>query len=145
MITAFLIRHAERDPVGIDPPLNVKGMARAKDLIRVLGGVTIAKLYATQFRRTQETAAPLATHLGIPVTVKIADDLAAVVADIASQPGGARVLVVGHTNTIGEIIERLTGQTIADIPESAFDNLYICTLAAGSDATVLHLKYGEPT
>jgi broad specificity phosphatase PhoE len=150
MITAVLIRHADRDPVSADPPLNAKGIERAEELIHVLGRAGIRRIYRTHFLRSKQTAAPLAEHLGVQPVVM--DDVDAVVADIAAQPAGRKVLVVGHTDTVPEIANRLTGKTIPPMHDSEFDNLYVCTVVTlpqgpGSSGVgeVMHLKYGART
>src|SRR4029453_9075189 len=68
--TIILVRHAEKniEPNNPNPNLSPAGQARAQELVRVLGNAGITAIYATQFVRTQQTAQPLATHLGLPVT-----------------------------------------------------------------------------
>jgi hypothetical protein len=63
---AFLVRHAEKDPtVAENPPLSAAGQARALALADRLGGERITRVLATDTRRARDTAAPLATRLGL--------------------------------------------------------------------------------
>ena len=74
--TVFVVRHAERADAGSagagmmanDPDLAEAGRARAESLATALKDAGITAIYATQFKRTQQTAAPLAKALGVPVT-----------------------------------------------------------------------------
>ena len=66
----FIVRHAERADgdskmkmANSDPPLSESGRARALKLAEMLGDSGIESIYVTEFRRTQETAAPLASKL----------------------------------------------------------------------------------
>src|SRR5947199_10426924 len=69
--TIILIRHAEKiiDPNNPDVDLSPAGQARAQELARMFGDAGINAIYATQYKRTQETVKPLADKLGLPVNV----------------------------------------------------------------------------
>ncbi len=75
--TVFLVRHAERadsspgtsPTMAADPDLSAAGRARADHLAEALKDAKITAIFATEFKRTQQTAAPLAKALGL--TVKI--------------------------------------------------------------------------
>src|SRR5947199_7418785 len=69
--TIILIRHAEKiiDPNNPDVDLSAAGQARAQELARMFGDTGINAIYATQYKRTQQTVKPLADKLGLPVTV----------------------------------------------------------------------------
>src|SRR5688572_30206280 len=62
--TVILVRHAER-PSGADPELSADGRARAESLAVALARTEIHAIIHTQFRRTQQTAQPLATQKGL--------------------------------------------------------------------------------
>jgi len=92
--TIFAVRHADV-LAGTNPHLSAAGQGRANELIRVLGGNGVACIYASQFVRTQETAQPMASHLGLAITVIAAADSAAIIRDIRAHHLGESVLVVG--------------------------------------------------
>ena len=75
--------------------------------IDVVAGVNA--IYASDKRRTQETAAPLAKRLNL--TVEIADhlDTDGFMADVLSDHSGDIVLIVSHSNTIAPLIDELHG------------------------------------
>lgn len=122
--TAVLIRHADVTPEpGGDPALNAAGVVRAQALRRVLADAGIGAIYVTRFRRSRQTAEPLAADLGIvPVVV---DDDAGVAAAICALPASSVALVVGHSNTVPEIIAGLGGPTLPLIGEAEFDRLFV--------------------
>ena len=142
-VTVFLTRHAERaggGAMGNDDPLSPAGRERADLLARMLADAPISAIFVTEYRRTQETAAPLARKLG--VTPRQIPTVPATVAAIQSVKSGA-VLVSGHSNTIPEIISALGGAAVPKIAEDEYDNLYILTIA-GKDVTLVRLHYGVP-
>ena len=133
--TVFLVRHADVQ-AGTNPHLNAAGQARANELIRVLGLTGIVDIYASEFVRTQETAQPLAAHLGLTVKVKNAADPAAVVQDIRAHRLGQTVLIVGHSNTLPEIIGRCGGPQVPAIGPTEFDRLFVMTMTQLRKATI---------
>src|SRR5687767_8506266 len=68
--TVILVRHAEKASQEDASPLTPAGTERAKELARVLTAVKIDAIYMTQFRRVQDTAAPVAQALGITPLVR---------------------------------------------------------------------------
>jgi broad specificity phosphatase PhoE len=97
----------------------------------------IAEIFTTEYKRTQETAAPLAVSLGVRSEVVSAGDLRSLLAKIRSAPGN--VLVVGHSNTLPQIINALGVRTRVIIPESDYDNLFI--VLPRERAELIHLHY----
>lgn len=150
--TVYLVRHAEKaDAPAADPPLLEAGTKRAEELARTLSKAGIKTIYTSQFLRTKQTAEPLAKQLGIASTiipVKMSatnrrelssEYLAEVVERATSSPGG-NVLIVGHSNTVPEIIKALGGDTVPTIDETVFDELFVVTVYARGKAKVAHLK-----
>src|SRR4051812_14602306 len=65
-VTVFLTRHAERaGEMGDDPTLTPAGRDRAELLARMLADAGVRQIFVTEFKRTQETAAPLARKLQV--------------------------------------------------------------------------------
>lgn len=140
--TILLVRHAEKDTmmVGADPPLSAAGILRAHELARVLGDVRIAAIYVTPYQRNRQTALPLATRLGDTLTVVNAID--STVTCLRTRHYGQTVLAVGHSNTVPQIVEALSGEKVPPFREGEFDRLYVLTLAPGRPAKVLAMHYG---
>ncbi len=146
--TALVLRHAER-PQGVDPPLSPPGQQRAQDLVQVAGEAGVTVIYATQFIRTQQTAQPLADHLGLDVNIfnvtgdpqQYADDLAD---HILSEHRGEVVLIVSHSDTVPLIVEALGASPIPAIPGNKYDNLFIVTVPRrGGPPKIVKTEYGE--
>lgn len=100
----------------------------------------------TDYLRTQQTAAPLATQLGITPTEIPGNQTAQLVQQLRAIKG-KNVLVVGHSNTIPVIIDSLmrSPQNVK-ITETDFDNLFKVKITKGNNATrkFTRLTYGEP-
>jgi 2,3-bisphosphoglycerate-dependent phosphoglycerate mutase len=145
--TVILIRHAEKviDPNNNDPDLSPAGQTRAQELVRMFGDSGINAIYATQYKRTQQTVKPLADKLGLPANQVNSKNTADLVARIRSQNSGQVIFIAGHNNTVPEIIAALGGPTFPTIPETEFDNLYIVTIYRTGKARMVKMKYGSPS
>ena len=146
MTTIILVRHAEKniEPNNPDPDISPAGQARAQELARIFADAGIKGIFATQYKRTQQTVKPLADKLGIPATVIDAKNTAELIKQIRAQHNGEVVFVAGHNNTVPEIIAALGGPQLPVIPETEFDNLYVVTIYRVGKAKVLKMKYGSP-
>lgn len=145
--TVILIRHAEKviDPNNPDVDLSPAGQARAQELVRMFGDAGINALYATKYKRTQQTVKPLADRLGLPVSVVDAKQTPELVKQLLSDHRGQTILVAGHNNTVPEIIAALGGPQLPVIPETQYDNMYIVTVYRYGKAKVVKVKYGAPS
>jgi broad specificity phosphatase PhoE len=137
----FLVRHAERATISGRVPsetgLSAEGKTRAQNLARELKDAGITTIFTTEYKRTRETAAPLAGSSGIRSQVVPADDFRSLTAKIKEATGN--VLVVGHSNTLPQIINALGVRTRVVIAESDYDNLFI--VLPGPKAELIHLHY----
>ena len=143
----ILVRHAEkRVDAGADPALSPAGEARAAALAEALSGAGVSAILITPFRRTRDTAAPLAARLGIePVVVGVEGGLdahAAAVAKAAREVPGV-VLVVGHSNTVPAIIGALGGPALPDLCESSYAHAFVLSEADGAPR-LQRWRYGAP-
>lgn len=153
-ITVFLIRHAEReDEPKQDPPLSKIGISRSEALARLLSTAGIKAIFTSQYTRTKQTAEPLATKLGLTVTPftlktnpanprQITEESTAEVTNKILEHAGQSVLVIGHSNSIPDVIKMLGGDVIPTIDEKKFDDLFIVNVYARGKAKVVQLKYG---
>ena len=121
--TVLLVRHADRQ-AGADA-LSAAGLARAQELAHVMEKSGISAIYTSDAARTQQTAAPTAGLLGLaPVAMA---NVADIVSSIRTHHTGRKVLVVGHSNTVPEIIAEFGGPVVA-IGDNEYDNLYALTV-----------------
>ncbi len=140
--TVFLVRHAERADdanagpkmTGTDPDLSGQGVLRAQALARTLKDAKITAIYTTEYKRTRQTAAPLATALGVQVTEVSSKDLPGLFQKVRTAPGN--VLVVGHSNTVPAVIKELGVAEPVSIAETEYDNLFVVT-----KGTLIRLRY----
>ncbi len=145
--TIILVRHAEKiiDPNNNDVDLSAAGQARAQEIARMFGDAGVNAIYATQYKRTQETVKPLADKIGVPVTVMNSKSTGDLLAQIRAQHSGQTIFIAGHNNTVPEIIEALGGPKYPTIPETEYDNMYVVTVYRTGKAKVVKMKYGSPS
>jgi broad specificity phosphatase PhoE len=136
--TIFIVRHAERADSSKDSDLSEAGRARAEALAKMLKDANITAIYVTEFKRTQQTAAPLAKALGIPVTTLPAKDNAALIAKLRTLNGN--VLVVGHGDTIPGLIKELGISDPINIADNDYDNLFEIVLEEKPKLIRLHYQ-----
>lgn len=144
--TIVLVRHAEKQLGTIeDPPLTQEGDERAQRLANLFGERSpvgaIAAIYATDTRRAQATAAPVAMRLGLQVIT--ADELPAALARrVRREQHGGIALVVGHSNTVPQIVAALTGrQDIPVMADDDFGTIYVVTVPDVGRASILRIRY----
>ena len=136
--TIFVVRHAEKADATKDPDLSEAGRVLAEGLTKALRDANITAIYATEFKRTQQTAAPLAKALGITVTVLPAQDSAALIAKLRALNGNA--LVVGHGDTIPNLIKALGVSEPINIADNDYDNLFVLVLDEKPQLIRLHYR-----
>lgn len=153
--TVVLVRHAEKADASTNTNLSAAGLTRAQALISVVDELGLSAAYTTDFCRTAQTAQPAAQALGLsvfvqqsgspaagltgcspaispatsalPATVSSSQDLAD---RILSQHRNQAVLVVGHSNTVPEVISALGNGSFnpITITEPEFDRLFVVTI-----------------
>ena len=146
--TVFLVRHAEKaTDQGDDPALTAEGQSRALQLAEALKPANPAAIFATQFKRTQQTAKPLADKLNLPVNIiETSKELASqypnlLLERICALPNGASAVVVGHSNTIPGIVEAWTLAPVKPIADNEHDRLFMVKLDKCQATGSLDLRY----
>ncbi len=141
--TVFIVRHAERADaapgasamMASDPDLSDAGRARAAALDVMLRDVPLSAIFVTQYKRTQQTAAPTAARQKVTATTVPSSDTAALVEKLKAATG--HILVVGHSNSVPDIVKALGGTAEFTIADDEFDNLFI--VRPGPPASVIRL------
>jgi phosphohistidine phosphatase SixA len=153
--TVFLVRHAEKaEAPKEDPPLSEKGKLRSQELARMLEGSGVKAIYTSQYLRTKQTAEPLAKQMGLPVTAislkmspsnprEVSEQSIAEITGKIYEHAGDAALVIGHSNTVPEVIRKLGGDVVPKIDETKFDDLFIVTVYGKGKAKVVQMKYGS--
>ena len=131
--TYYFIRHAEKDrsdPEDIDPELNQKGLGRAMHWAEILNEVSLDAIYTTDYERTRMTAAPAAIKQEI--TEQYYDPRTLDIEAFQLENLGKNVLVVGHSNTTPNLVNRMLGEEKYEGMDD-YDNgsLFIVTVVDG--------------
>jgi broad specificity phosphatase PhoE len=145
--TVILVRHAEKAAAPADdPPLTPAGEARARALLEVARDAGVSAVITTQFARTRATAQPLVAEMKLSPEVVDARSAthAQDVAGAVRKHDGQTVLVVGHSNTVGKIIEALGAKAPPPICDQDYDDLFIVTIPSSGEARLIHARYGAP-
>lgn len=139
--TVLLVRHADRQ--GNADALTAAGTARAQVFAHLMEKSGISAIYTSEAVRTQQTAAPTASLLGITPAVAASSDVASLVSTIRTNHYGQKVLVVGHSNTVPQVIAQFGGPVVT-IGSNEYDNLYVLTLCRcrWKGVGLTNLQYG---
>ncbi len=146
----FLVRHAERAPLpadqpvsrgmmGEDPPLSAAGQDRARRLAAMLASADIKHILTTEYQRTRQTAAPIAERTNIKLVMGAAKDPQPFIDQI--QKASGNVLVVGHSNTIPDLLKRLGVTQPITIADNEYDNLFVVVRRGAGQPTLIRLRY----
>jgi broad specificity phosphatase PhoE len=127
--TVFVMRHLQKAD-GADPPLSAEGAANAQLLAGMLAKSGIKAIFATPTRRAIETAQPLAAKLAIPVTSYDPANPAELVSKVAAISGA--VLIVGHSNTVPDLIARFGGKQLVSLSDQDYGTLFVVTRDTGN-------------
>jgi broad specificity phosphatase PhoE len=143
-----LLRHAEKQVGAIsDAPLSPLGEVRAARLAQMFSDNEpygrIGAIYVTNTRRTQQTSAALSQRLGLDaIVVDAKTDSTDLARRVLRENRGGRALIVGHSNTVPEIVAALAGvRNVPPMGEEEFDTLYVVTVPTIGKVSVLRMKY----
>lgn len=117
----YVMRHLQKAE-GQDPALSEEGAGNAQRLAAWFAGDRPSAIYVSTTRRARETAAPLAARFGLTVREYDPRDTAGLVARVKAEAG--TVLVVGHSNTVPEIVAQLGGARPADLAETDYGDIF---------------------
>ena len=148
--TIIFVRHAEKAALPADDPgLSEAGQRRVAELTRQLRDADVVAgidaIYSTPFRRTQETAQPIADALDLPINTYDPSDTEAVLERILKDHKGKIILVVAHSNTVPVLIANLgASKKVPPIQEDEYDNIYIISIPWFGKTKTIRLRFGEP-
>jgi broad specificity phosphatase PhoE len=131
-IVIYLTRHAEKT-TGSDPTLSERGELRARNIATMLRRAGICHIYATPFRRAHQTAQALAARTCVAVQSYDPGAQDVLARELLALGGNA--LVVGHTDTLPELIRLLGGEPGMPYLETDFDRVYQLVIAADGHVT----------
>jgi phosphohistidine phosphatase SixA len=148
--SVYVVRHAEKiastdsaaKMMANDPPLSEAGKVRAVVLKNELSRKHIKHIYSTNTVRTMATVQPLSEAIKIKIaSYNNVDSIVDVVKSIKGN-----VLLVGHSNTVDDIVNKLCGQTkiTGDLKDNEYDNLFVVRFR-GKKRLFSRRKYGYPS
>jgi broad specificity phosphatase PhoE len=142
-VTFVVVRHAEKaDDGSKDPPLTDAGLARAQALGTALRDAPLHAVYATAYRRTQQTAAPSARMRALPVVTYDAKRAASdFVAQLRRDHTSGTVLVVGHSNTAPDIAAALCQCAVPAMGDNEYDRWISIHVDGNGGATLKEERY----
>ncbi len=142
LTTMILVRHAEKatTPKTDDPELSPLGGQRAEKLAQLLNQTPLVAAYSTPYKRTMNTALPTAKTHNLSVQEYAAKPSAPFLDTLLQKHVGGTVLVVGHSNTIPQLVNMLVGkEAYKQFDDADYDNVFIVTLTKRGSASVTHL------
>ena len=127
----FLVRHAEKDQTSgsDDPGLSACGESRAQSIAGMLADVALDRVYSTDYKRTRDTASPIASAQQLEVSSYDPRELDEFAGLLLERNEDA--LVVGHSNTTGVLAGILAGEGGEAFDEGLYDRLYQVVIAGG--------------
>lgn len=131
--------HATGDP---DPELTEEGRRHAEVLaewFETEGETPPQAIYVSSTRRAQQTAGPLAAKLRVVPIIYDPRDTPALIAMV--QEESRIVLIVGHSNTVPEIIELLGGARPNAIAPDQFGDIW---RLSGNPVVTTHRHLNDP-
>ena len=145
-----VVRHAEKATDDArDPSLSAAGESRARVLLSLLRNAGISDIYTTQYKRTRQTAEPLARELAISITERPINSANAatyasdITREILAKSAGKGVLVVGHSNTVPDIVRALSGTTVPAIADAEYDHIFVVVVPSSGSPRLLRLGFGH--
>ena len=126
----YFIRHAEKDrsdSTNKNPSLTIQGLERANKWALFFKDKNIAAVYSTNYKRTQQTALPIAKEQNLEIISYTAKEL--ISEKFIADNKGKNIVIVGHSNTTPELVNNLLGEKkYEDIADSENNNVFIVTL-----------------
>jgi phosphohistidine phosphatase SixA len=100
----------------------------------VLANAGVGAIFVTHFQRSRQTAEPLVAQLGIDA--EEIDDVDELVETLRALEASSVTLVIGHSDTVPEVIAHLGGPSVT-IEPAAFNHLFVQT-----GHRLIHARYG---
>lgn len=138
-----VVRHAEKvlEPKTDDPELTPAGTTRAEALSRMFAGAGVRAIYATEWRRTQLTVAPLAREAGLEVRTVSAKEPGELARRLLAEHRGQLVIVAGHSNTVPDVLRELGVADVPAIGDDDYDNLFLVVAEEGRPPRLVRLRF----
>ena len=146
--TLIFVRHTDTEAIaGDDPPLSNLGLQRAELLADVIEDIDVVAgvdaIYASEHRRTRETAAAVAGRLELDVAIRDPYEVVPFMAQVLRRHKGEIVLVVTLGDVLAPLVEELHGsKNIPAFGPDDYDDIYIVTIPWFGKVKTLRMHYG---
>lgn len=126
----FFVRHAEKLDNSDDADLSPAGFARAERLGGIMENAGLDFVFATDRQRTQHTAEPVQLRAHTPHWILYPREDAAETAWLQNQlttNRGKRLFVVGHSDTVPRMINKLmgSGTNLTELDSNNFSAFFV--------------------
>ena len=144
-LKVWIVRHAEKstyDPKDKDPELSDEGKIRAEALMKELKGKKLDSIFVTDYKRTKLTAFPLADDIGLAIKSYNPAEQKTFAQQLIKDAAGEKILIVGHSNTVLELIEAFGGRKpVKELTDDDYDYLFELSIK-GTTTDVKVSRYG---
>jgi len=132
----YVMRHLNTPAGERDPDLLPEGQRAADALVGWFARERArpAAIYVSTYRRTLQTAVPLAAQLGLTPIVYDPADTPGLIARVRAGPQPA--LIVGHSNTVPDLVAALGGTRPAPLVHEDFGDIW----RVGSDGATARMR-----
>jgi 2,3-bisphosphoglycerate-dependent phosphoglycerate mutase len=145
--TIYIVRHAEKDlsnPNNQDPDLSDEGYIRAKNLAEKLKGEKFDAVFATKYKRTAQTAALIAENNKLAIQTYDGHAFKEISDLIQSKYANQKILIVGHSNTVLELIESFgIARPLTALRDGDYDFLFEIKINHMGKALLNTSQYGK--
>ncbi|MDR9416744.1 MAG: phosphoglycerate mutase family protein [Gracilimonas sp.] len=143
LTTIILVRHAEKVDNSTDPDLSEVGYERVERFTSMFQNVPIDAIFSTDFKRTLETATPLAEMNNLEIQYCEYQNASLEVEKWIQEHNGDTILISGHSTTTPSVANAILGEEHFEnnFEESDYGNILIITISSDGDEKLLHLRY----
>ena len=145
--TIYIVRHAEKDasdPRNQDPELSVEGRERAEALAGKLKDIKLDAAFATKYKRTSQTAYYSAKNSNVEIQTYDAQDFRGIAEIVKTKHSGHKLLIVGHSNTVLELLEAFGAQRpLTALSDDDYDFFFELTINQNGKAELITQHYGK--
>lgn len=142
--TIFVVRHAEKQSDAQDTPLSAKGQARAECLAQTLKDAHVTAVFTSQFQRTKQTAAAVVRDAKANEEAFEAKNYEQFVTAAKAASKTGNVLIVGHSNTVPDLVQKLGGPAVT-VADTSYDQLFLVDAEHPQHTITLHYCTALPT
>ena len=135
--TYYVVRHAEKESSSVtmttDVPLSASGKERAIELKNALKNAHIRYIFSTNYNRTISTAEPTRLYFNTDIIIYNTKDSLPQFIDRLRKINDGNCLIIGHSNTVDDIVNQLTGKNLIarDLSDSEYGDLFIVEKRGG--------------